>query len=120
MLKLGCSCVYLTIFDSEYSVVMTLQLSKRGNMTFSDSLGKFSLRPQGVLKGVKNVFFPSVPTILNNHSLDLSEILHDVTTTQAKKCDILGFSRKILVASPGEGVGRGQKWVFSIRSHNSQ
>ena len=98
---------------------MRLQLPKRKNVTFSDSLGKFSLRPQGALKGVKNGVFSSVPTILNNDSLDLSEILHDVTTTQAKKCDIRGFFRKILVATPGV-VERGQECASSIRSHNFQ
>ena len=77
---------------------MRLQLPKRGNVTFSDFSGKFSLCPEG-WKGVKNVFFPSVPKILNDHSLDLLEILHEVTTNQGRKCNNLRFLRKILGCS---------------------
>ena len=67
--------------------------------------------PGGGGRGKKCVSFPSVPIILNNRSLDLSEILHEVTTAKARKFDIRGFFMKILVASPA-GVERGQKYVF--------
>ena len=44
-------------------------------------------------------------TILKDYSLDFSEILHEVTTTQRRKSNIPGFLIKILVASPGGQKG---------------
>ena len=44
---------------------------------------------------------PSVPRILNDYPLYFSEILHGVTTLYGRKCNILGFLKIILVASPG-------------------
>ena len=68
------------------------------------------------------LFLVFVLKILNDCSLDFSEILHEVTTTQRRKNNIPEFSIKILVASPG-----GQKWskmailtLFGVRSQNSQ
>ena len=43
----------------------------------------------------------SVPRILNDYPLFFSEILHGVTTLYGRKCNILGFLKIILIASPG-------------------
>ena len=50
-------------------------------------------------------FLAFVLKILNDCSLDFSEILHEVTTTQRRKSNIPGFLIKILVASPGGQKG---------------
>ena len=42
-------------------------------------------------KGLKMAIRPSVPEILNDYSLDFSEVLREVTTIQARKFNILGF-----------------------------
>ena len=39
--------------------------------------------------------------ILNDYPWYFSEILHGVTTLYGQKCDILGFLKIILIASPG-------------------
>ena len=44
---------------------------------------------------------PCVPKILNDYPLYFSEILHGVTTLYGGQCNILGFLKIILVASPG-------------------
>ena len=44
---------------------------------------------------------PCVRKILTDYSLYFSEILHGVTSLYGGKCNILGFLKVILIASPG-------------------
>ena len=48
---------------------------------------------------------PFVRIFLRDHPLKLSEILHEVVTSDRLKSDILRFLIKILVASPGGQKG---------------
>ena len=56
---------------------------------------------QSVCPSVRPCVCACVPKILNDYPLYFSEILHGVTNLYGGKCNILGFLKIIVVASPG-------------------